>query len=233
MKTPCEELGYKVGDKFEVIVVNACDKPFSLGSFVELSEDDGSKRPLFKLISGSCNFNNLPNNEKGAYEYLEFVEKIEDVSDTTTNKPEEKQKKQPNTDIRWAKIPNGKMPDSFFEDIAVMFEGLPLEYYLQEVFNGGTNWKCIGFDGEGVIAFDNDDYDIKENGYEIPYQYAKAIQNQDEEEDQDELDKAFDLLEKRLKLKADLDNKTSSAVSTLTQMGFKYVDGKWTFNGGE
>lgn len=231
MKAPCAEVVYEVGDKFEVVTEDC----FSKGSIVELFEDDGSMIPFFKLISGSCKHNNLPDDTAGAYEHLYYMKKIQDVSDITANKPEEKQKKQPNTDIRWAKIPNGKMPDSFFEDSAVMFEGLPWEYYLGNQVNEDRDfcWKFVGFDGAEVRVFDADDYNIKENGYEIPYQYAKALQKQEDEEDQDELDKAFDLLEKRLKLKSDLDNKTSSAISTLTQMGFKYVDGKWTFNGGE
>lgn len=230
MKTPCEESGYKVGDKFEVINTK---EYFSLGSIVELYEDDRTVFPLFKLISGNCELNLLPDGCAGAYAKLSSMNKIQDASDTTANKPEEEQKKQPNTDIRWAKIPNEEMPDSFFEDIAVMFEGLPLEHFLYNYGAGSPSfWKFIGFNGNVVEVFNIISGRVEEGGYEIPYQYAKDIQKQDEE-DQDELDKAFDLLEKRLKLKADLDNKTSSAVSTLTQMGFKYVDGKWTFNGGE
>ena len=42
-KTPCEKLGYKVGDKFTVIK----DSYFEKGTIVALSEDDGSEVPWF------------------------------------------------------------------------------------------------------------------------------------------------------------------------------------------
>ena len=41
--TPCEKLGYKVGDKFTVIK----DSYFEKGTIVALSEDDGSEVPWF------------------------------------------------------------------------------------------------------------------------------------------------------------------------------------------
>lgn len=44
--TPCERLGYKMGDKF--IVSNNKLKAFSRGTIVELYEDDGSSCPLFE-----------------------------------------------------------------------------------------------------------------------------------------------------------------------------------------
>ena len=43
--TPCEELGYKVGDKFEVIGDHGY---FPINSIVTLWRDDGSECPLFK-----------------------------------------------------------------------------------------------------------------------------------------------------------------------------------------
>ena len=43
--TPCEKLGYKVGDRFEVIGDHF---HFSKGSAVTLYRDDGSEYPLFK-----------------------------------------------------------------------------------------------------------------------------------------------------------------------------------------
>ena len=43
--TPCEELGYKVGDKFEVIV--AGHYRFPKGSVIKLERDDGSDCPFF------------------------------------------------------------------------------------------------------------------------------------------------------------------------------------------
>jgi len=43
--TPCERLGYKVGDDFEVIEVDG--RYFSEGEAVTLKKDDGSSIPLF------------------------------------------------------------------------------------------------------------------------------------------------------------------------------------------
>ena len=43
--TPCEKLGYKVGDKFEVLTD---DDGFEIGSIVELWRDDDSICPLFR-----------------------------------------------------------------------------------------------------------------------------------------------------------------------------------------
>lgn len=48
--TPCEELGYKVEDLFEVIESYVSD--FSKGSVVKLLEDDKTGAPLFQLIKG-------------------------------------------------------------------------------------------------------------------------------------------------------------------------------------
>jgi len=44
-----------VGDRFQVVEENNI---FSTGSIVELEYDDGSISPLFKLIKGSCSYNN-------------------------------------------------------------------------------------------------------------------------------------------------------------------------------
>ena len=43
--TPCEKLGYKVGDEFEVVMPH---KYFTIEPIVTLSRDDGSDCPLFK-----------------------------------------------------------------------------------------------------------------------------------------------------------------------------------------
>lgn len=48
--TPCEKLGYKVGDKFEVIGHYA----FKKGQVVTLHEDDGTKCPLFAGDGGGA-----------------------------------------------------------------------------------------------------------------------------------------------------------------------------------
>ena len=48
--TPCERLGYKVGDKFEVIIHHA----FKKGQVVTLHEDDGTECPLFAGDGGGA-----------------------------------------------------------------------------------------------------------------------------------------------------------------------------------
>ena len=68
--TPCEERGWKIGDRFVAIA----DNVFSSGSIVELYEDDGSDIPLFKLVEGECRYNHAAG--PGGYVSLEFVEPI-------------------------------------------------------------------------------------------------------------------------------------------------------------
>lgn len=74
--TPCEELGYKVGDVFVV------DKEygiftvaFSIGSTIELEMDDGSEIPLFKLLEGECGYE-FSQVGLGAYQPLTHVTKL-------------------------------------------------------------------------------------------------------------------------------------------------------------
>lgn len=141
-----------------------------------------------------------------------------------------------NAAIRWAKIPyDGSLPHEFFDDIKVMFPCLPVESYIREsVGHTGQPWSFVGFDGAQVRVFDLDDYEIQENGYEIPWQYAKDQSSQDlSDEDQEALDEAFELLEKRLKQGKVYDLKVESAISTLTKMGFVYAEGSWTYNSKE
>ena len=65
-KTPCQELGYKSGDLFEV--VQNTGNSFSVGSIVKMVGDDGSATPYFSLVSGSCC--NLGNKGHCKLEYL-------------------------------------------------------------------------------------------------------------------------------------------------------------------
>jgi len=49
LKTPCQQLGYKVGDKFEVIETDTYRLGgFSTGQVVTLFEDDGTDVPFFQ-----------------------------------------------------------------------------------------------------------------------------------------------------------------------------------------
>lgn len=80
--TPCEKLGYKVGDRFK-IVNGDCDI-FEVGSIVELQKDDGSYTPLSKLISGRCLYQVILDEigyyVPGGHMKLDNVEKLEEES---------------------------------------------------------------------------------------------------------------------------------------------------------
>lgn len=66
--TPCEKLGYKVGDRFEVVVEGA----FMPRDLVELVEDDGSCSPYFGRFG-----RNSITGQNYSYVGLEKVKKIE------------------------------------------------------------------------------------------------------------------------------------------------------------
>jgi hypothetical protein len=76
--TPCEKLGYKVGDKFEVLWLQV-DEAFSVGSIIELYKDVGGETPLFKLIKGSCDYVQC-NGEAGAYLSLDLVKPLKETT---------------------------------------------------------------------------------------------------------------------------------------------------------
>jgi len=73
-KTPCEELGYKVGDRF---ITEGDNGNFSAGSVIELDLDDGSTCPMFKLIEGCCDYSQASQGQSGAYAELECINKLE------------------------------------------------------------------------------------------------------------------------------------------------------------
>lgn len=65
--TPCEKLGYKVGDKFKV--VDGTGVHYAVGSFITLIHDDGSSCPRFNGVHAIF--------ESGdSYFPLDFVEKV-------------------------------------------------------------------------------------------------------------------------------------------------------------
>ena len=68
--TPCEKMGYKVGDKFKVL---ASVEGFIEGQEIELYEDDGTDMPLF---SGENFYHTHVGGSPGAYFLLSEVEKI-------------------------------------------------------------------------------------------------------------------------------------------------------------
>lgn len=91
--TPCEELGYKVGDRFEILHPNDVDSSigFKVGSLVELYHDDGSKTPKFKLIKGQCQYLNA-GGAHGGYWGLSRVKKIKNGVSNMTIKTNDKVK---------------------------------------------------------------------------------------------------------------------------------------------
>lgn len=73
--TPCEKLGYKVGDKFWVRE-HPGSSAFTKNSVISLFDDDGSKSPLFKLVEGDCNHSHAEG-KPGAYISLEYISRLE------------------------------------------------------------------------------------------------------------------------------------------------------------
>ena len=65
--TPCENLGYKVGDKFKV--VDGAGVHYAVGSFITLIRDDGTSCPRFNGVHAIY--------ESGdSFFPLDFVEKV-------------------------------------------------------------------------------------------------------------------------------------------------------------
>ena len=80
--TPCEILGYKVGDKF---IVTEYYHTFKNGTIIELFKDDGTSIPLFK--GKTREGNRLCKGEEGAYAGLHQVKPIKE---SNTNQEEGK-----------------------------------------------------------------------------------------------------------------------------------------------
>lgn len=74
MKTPAQKLGYFKGQRF-VVTDNSRDGAFGKGSVVELYKDDGTDFPLFKLITGACNYRHVDGAD-GAYLHLDKVKPL-------------------------------------------------------------------------------------------------------------------------------------------------------------
>lgn len=74
--TICEELGYRVGDRFEKV---GDSDVFTEGSIIELVYDDGTDLPQFKLISGEVEDWIQPSTE--AFEDVKTLRKIYKVQD--------------------------------------------------------------------------------------------------------------------------------------------------------
>ncbi|MGL5580422.1 MAG: hypothetical protein ACRDCE_05600 [Cetobacterium sp.] len=70
--TPCEELGYKVGDKF---IVETFVSGFVEGQTVTLYRDFGTDIPLFK---GDNEHYSLCDGEPGAYIHVNLITPVDD-----------------------------------------------------------------------------------------------------------------------------------------------------------
>lgn len=73
-QTPCQQRGWKIGDRFIVI---SADSIFSKDSILELSRDSGSSTPMFKLIEGRCE-GGIPESDGCVYDFTSilFVKKL-------------------------------------------------------------------------------------------------------------------------------------------------------------
>lgn len=83
--TPCEKLGYKVGDKFEVLNGN---NGFEKGQVVTLFKDDGSDTPLFKGVN-----NRFKHADGAGGAYMTLESEVKPVSQRAV-KPISKSKRQ-------------------------------------------------------------------------------------------------------------------------------------------
>jgi hypothetical protein len=72
--TPCAQMGYRVGDRFEAVGIS--DRPFTKGSIVELVEDDETDIPLFRLVEGECTSTRYTDETNEAFVSLDNVKKI-------------------------------------------------------------------------------------------------------------------------------------------------------------
>lgn len=96
--TPCEQLGYKVGDKF--VVLEGC-ATLVKGTIVELFKDDGTTSPLFK---GKTTRNwHIADGEEGAYAGLDYVKPFKE-----SNTKEEKKMTSVNQQKATNKEPKNK-----------------------------------------------------------------------------------------------------------------------------
>lgn len=74
-KTPCEQRGYKVGDRFRVLEGSGT---FREGAIVSLFRDDGSSCPCFKLEEGQMyRLYECADGALGAYTLLKYVTKLD------------------------------------------------------------------------------------------------------------------------------------------------------------
>ena len=76
--TPCQELGYNVGDMFRVLSRQPTHPHpcFIAGSIVKLVKDDGSTIPGFDVVIGGVTRSSFMDDSPQGWELLDNVEKL-------------------------------------------------------------------------------------------------------------------------------------------------------------
>lgn len=80
--TPCQELGYEVGDRF---VMKQTNDVFTAGDIIELYEDDHSFNPLFLAISNKDIAYTLAGGKPGAYVSLDKITPVGEYTGGSTD----------------------------------------------------------------------------------------------------------------------------------------------------
>jgi len=119
--TPCEKLGYKVGDVFIVEESYGGDIPYNDNLHVVLAIDDGTECPKFVVLGANLSSDKI---SKHDYIYLYNVVKVSATSDTTAQ------------DVFTAiKTFLAKQPEHFHADVAIT----PTNYIVTLV---GLEFSC-------------------------------------------------------------------------------------------
>ncbi|MBG23713.1 MAG: hypothetical protein CMF22_10355 [Idiomarinaceae bacterium] len=120
--TPAQKAGMNVGDYFKATEEAIW---FTPGSIVQLERDDRSYSPMFKLIEGSCAYNNAEDNLPGAYDDIGAFEKVNGIA-VPVNKDEEEEDQPMNTieEVKRAKRELDKAQQAYDDALARLNEEL-------------------------------------------------------------------------------------------------------------
>ena len=141
--TPCEKLGYKVGDKFRV--VDGTGVLYAAGSFITLIRDDGTSCPRFNGVHARY--------ESGdGFFPLDFVEKVV-VNNETERMVGVEMKSEPETTIKvidWHK--SGELPPVGEVCLYVVSERLSAEVEITAHARFGLCFVEVGKSGERYVS---------------------------------------------------------------------------------
>lgn len=136
MATPCEELGYKVGDKFKVVCEDSRACGFKKGATITLYKDDQSDCPLFKWDNLEYS---LADGKGVAYLNLSKVKPVK------AKRPW----------IKWeggeCPVPEGTLIDVKYRD-GYKQKGCPAGYTSDEFMRRAIEWTHDGVNGD-IIAY--------------------------------------------------------------------------------